>query len=260
MDKDHRKIAVYIDLQNVPPRSIPAVFERLMGDWELVTKRAYGTALTPYRKLLGSHGILPIETASVKPGKNAADITLTADAVEELCRGQADAFCIVSGDSDFTALVSKIREQGKQVFVFGPPSTPDTLKRTCTMFFVLQRVEGKAGRWRTEQGHTGVERTDPHASRLSQKLSQLVEEFVANPGKKTVDAFSGFVKHREPTFSPKRYGARSITSLLRKFAVCDLRPLTDAMGVIRSYELVLCRSQVTDSQRALAGDQTIEVS
>jgi hypothetical protein len=124
IDEEHRKIAVYIDLQNVPSRSIPAVLERLMANWDPFTVRAYGTALTLHRKLLSGHGILPIETASNKPGKNAAGIGLTADAVEELCCGQANAFAMISGNCDFTAVVLTIRERGRPIFVFGPPHTP----------------------------------------------------------------------------------------------------------------------------------------
>lgn len=193
---------------------------------------------------------LALETASSKPGKNAADIALTADAVEELCCGQADAFAIISGDRDFTALASKIREWGKPVFGFGPPNTPDVLRKACTKFFELQPVGVKKKKWRVGYGQASAEQAAPGTSGLCQKLRHLVDEFFANAGRRTVDAFGEFVRHREPMFSPKHYGAGSITSLLRKLAVCELRPIRNTAGVINTYELVLGNTQGTDSQES----------
>jgi hypothetical protein len=252
MDENNQKLSVYIDLQNVSHNSIPAIIEQLAGTWGTCTLRAYGSGLMHHRKLLRDNGIHPIETAPSKSGKNAADIALTADAVEELCRGQADAFAVISGDRDFTALASKIRQWGKPIWGFGPPNTPHGLRKACTIFFELQPVGGGKKKWRVGHGEARTEQFALCSCRLCRKLRHLVGEFIANAGRRTVDAFGEFVRYREPTFSPKQYGAGSISSLLRKLAVCELRPVRNKAGVINTYELILGDTQGTDSKESLS--------
>ena len=82
-----KRIAIYFDLQNVSVQLVPAVLGRLSG-WDKFLMRAYGTQLTKHRELLRSNGIMPIEVIPNKAGKNAADIAIVIDAMEELCSGQ----------------------------------------------------------------------------------------------------------------------------------------------------------------------------
>lgn len=215
-----KKIALYFDLQNLGIRFIPAVLERLSG-WNRFLMRAYGTQLSQVREALRSNGIMPIEVVPNKPGKNAVDITIVIDAMEELCSGQtADAFGFVSEDSDFTSLCLKIRERGREVFVFAPPDAPIALQRAATTFCPLYSP-------------------DAACREARERVRELVRKFFASAQKKrTVDVFARFVSEIEPEFSPKQYGSRTMTKLLKKTNVCSLRPVLNETGDTKLYEIV----------------------
>jgi len=132
------KMSVFIDAENVNNGSaIRSVFVSLAPDWNCICRRAYGSGLATHLQLFRELDIRPIEVFQNTSGKNAADIELVIDAVKELNFGRTEAFCIVSGDGDFSRLVLTIREWGLPVLVFGPENTPELLRSAGTEFRLL---------------------------------------------------------------------------------------------------------------------------
>jgi hypothetical protein len=161
--------------------------------------------------------------------------------MKELNRGYADGYAIVSSDSDLTALTEAIRESGKHVLVFGNEKTPLSLRMAASEFQLLEdnrsHDKGQSLQTRDQVCKGEMGSPDPCSSPLRLNLQRLLNEHTIAPGKVTVDVFSQIVRKSDPGFSPKRHGARSMTSLLRKLGGFTLRPIRNGNGSIANYQV-----------------------
>ena len=137
-----KTIAVFIDADNVSPASVDDIFARVSTLGEPIIRRAYGSvtcfaAEGGWAHAQREYGILARPQVSNISGKNVADIALVIDAMEALYRSPCDGICIVSSDSDFTALAAKVREGGKEVYGMGGAKTPESFRAACQKFFEL---------------------------------------------------------------------------------------------------------------------------
>src|SRR3984957_13297698 len=136
------RLAVLIDADNVPPARIKAMleeiakygtptFKRIYGDWTSNNKGGWKAVLLP-------NAITPIQQYSYTTGKNASDSALIIDAMDILYTGKVDGFCIVSSDSDFTRLATRLREAGMKVFGLGERKTPTAFISACDKFIYIE--------------------------------------------------------------------------------------------------------------------------
>lgn len=143
------KVAVFIDADNVSAASVRDIFVAVCQIGDPIIRRAYGTpqcfqGQSGWQIAQREYGISSRPQISNLSGKNAADIALVIDAMESLYRSPCEAICIVSNDSDYTALAKKIRESGKEVFGIGGPKAPISFRSACTKYVVLpKRKKGK---------------------------------------------------------------------------------------------------------------------
>lgn len=142
-----KSLAVLIDADNVSPASIAAVFKIVNQIGDPIVRRAYGMVGCfsdggGWSKVQREYGVLAKPQVSNISGKNVADIALVIDAMELLFKGSCEGICIVSSDSDFTALAAKIREGGKSVYGIGGEKTPEGFRAACTQFHVLPMRKG----------------------------------------------------------------------------------------------------------------------
>lgn len=150
-----RSVAVLIDADNVSAMRAGEILS-IVSTWgEPLIRRAYGAVnrFTPSSKWADAqrvYGILSCPQVNNIPGKNAADIALVIDAMEALYKSACDGICVVSSDSDFTALATKIREGGKDVYGIGGTKTPKSFRSACTAFVTLANV-GSGGVVETAQ-------------------------------------------------------------------------------------------------------------
>ena len=146
MQRTTRSLAVLIDADNVSAAHAGFIFStaRRLGD--PLVRRAYGM-VNCFSQEKGwwnaqrEYGIVARPQVSNVSGKNVADIALVIDAMEHLYKKTCDAFCIVSSDSDFTALAAKIREEGLAVYGIGGAKTPTSFRQACTEFIPLPGVQ-----------------------------------------------------------------------------------------------------------------------
>jgi hypothetical protein len=138
------RLAVLIDADNVPPRAADGLFDEIARLGEASVRRIYGDFSDPRLKgwaaLLPRLAINPQQQFANTVGKNASDIALVIDAMDLLHSGRFDGFCLVSSDSDFTSLASRIREQGLDVFGFGERKTPESFRQACKQFIYLENL------------------------------------------------------------------------------------------------------------------------
>jgi hypothetical protein len=141
-----RKFAVLIDADNVSDRYIKVILDEISNDGEVTYKRIYGDwtkpALAPWKKVLLEYSVTPIQQYSYTTGKNATDSAMIIDAMDILYSGSVEGFCIVSSDSDFTRLASRLRESGMMVVGMGEQKTPKPFITACNKFKYLDILAG----------------------------------------------------------------------------------------------------------------------
>ena len=138
------RLAVLIDADNTSPRIAAGLFDEIAKIGEASVRRIYGdfssTRLKSWADLLNRYAIVPQQNFAYTTGKNASDIALVIDAMDLLYSGRFDGFCLVSSDSDFTRLASRIREQGVDVFGFGAQKTPESFRQACRRFIYTENL------------------------------------------------------------------------------------------------------------------------
>ncbi len=176
MEDNGKVIALLIDAENVSPKYISVILEELSGYGTPAYKRIYGdwtsVEMASWKKQLLASNLTPIQQFSYTQGKNASDSAMIIDAMDILYTRNCDGFCIVSSDSDFTRLASRLRESRMFVIGMGESKTPSAFKSACDTFKyldVLQRAKQKA-----EDGEPKAKpkQTAPKKAKTSAKETQ----------------------------------------------------------------------------------------
>jgi uncharacterized LabA/DUF88 family protein len=135
------KLAVLIDADNIPYSNVKGMLEEIAKYGTPTFKRIYGDwtkpTLSGWKKVLLDNAITPIQQYSYTTGKNSSDSALIIDAMDILYTGGVDGFCIVSSDSDFTRLATRLREAGMKVFGIGEKKTPSSFIASCNKFIYI---------------------------------------------------------------------------------------------------------------------------
>ena len=136
------KLAVLIDADNVPYANVKEMLEEIAKNGTPTIKRIYADWTKPtvsgWKNILLENAITPIQQYSYTTGKNSSDSALIIDAMDILYSGKVDGFCIVSSDSDFTRLATRLREAGMKVIGFGEKKTPQPFIAACNKFIYIE--------------------------------------------------------------------------------------------------------------------------
>src|SRR3979490_526332 len=139
-----KHLAVLIDADNAPAAIVEGLFEEIAKYGVASVKRIYGDWTGPqlggWKKVLLDHSIQPIQQFAYTKGKNATDSSLIIDAMDLLYTRRFDGFCLVSSDSDFTRLASRLREQGADVYGFRGQKTPESFRQACRRFIYTENL------------------------------------------------------------------------------------------------------------------------
>ena len=166
---DEARLAVLIDADNTSAKWADAIFEEIATLGEASVRRIYGDFSGPQlrsweRKLAGL-AVVPHQQFAYTKGKNSSDIALVIDAMDLMHTGRFDGFVLVSSDSDFTRLASRLREQGLQVFGIGRRNTPEAFRKACKRFIFIENLlsDGDAVRETDEPGQGEPLESGPEA-------------------------------------------------------------------------------------------------
>ncbi|MBO6608307.1 NYN domain-containing protein [Altererythrobacter sp.] len=139
-----KNIALLIDADNTTPDGIDPVLTVMAELGQVNIRRAYGNFakdnLARWDKITNKFGIRPQQQFDVSKGKNATDMAMTIDAIDLLYQGKVDGFGIMTSDSDFTPLVTRLRQDGIVVYGFGEAKTPQAFKSVCTRFIEIKKL------------------------------------------------------------------------------------------------------------------------
>src|SRR5262245_59728529 len=138
------RLAVLIDADNTSAKIADRLFEEIAQLGEASVRRIYGdftrAGLRGWTDILAKHAIIAHQQFAYTTGKNASDITLVIDAMDLMHSGRFEGFCLVSSDSDFTRLASRIRENGLDDFGFGEKKTPESFRQACRRFIYTENL------------------------------------------------------------------------------------------------------------------------
>src|SRR3982074_2892040 len=139
-----RRFAVLIDADNTSPRIAAGLFEEIAKFGEASVRRIYGDFSSPRMKswadILQKYAIDPYQQFAYTTGKNTSGTPLVIGAMDLLHSGRFDGFCLVSSDSDFTRLASRLREEGADVYGFGARKTPESFRQACRRFIYTENL------------------------------------------------------------------------------------------------------------------------
>jgi len=143
-DTTLRNIALLIDADNTSPQAIDPVLTVMAELGQVNIRRAYGNFakdnLAKWDKITNKFGIRPQQQFDISKGKNATDMAMTIDAIDLLYQGKVDGFGIMTSDSDFTPLVTRLRQDGILVYGFGEKKTPEAFQAVCTRFLYIDEL------------------------------------------------------------------------------------------------------------------------
>lgn len=213
MEKD-LKIAVLIDADNVSDKYVKVIFDEVNNHGTATYKRIYGDWTKPqlgqWKNVLLNYSISPIQQYSYTIGKNATDAALIIDAMDILYSGQVDGFCIVSSDSDFTRLASRLREAGKYVLGMGEKKTPVPFISACEKFKYLEVLLQAIEPTPIKNGNTG--KIDNQT--LIDTLKIIINENSDDDGWAFLGEVGSILSKRNPDFDTRNYGFQKLTPLV----------------------------------------------
>lgn len=211
------RLAVLIDADNASAKIADGLFEEIAKIGEASVRRIYGdfshARSKGWAEILSKHAIIPQQQFANTTGKNASDITLVIDAMDLLHSGRVDGFCLVSSDSDFTRLASRIREHGVDVFGFGEQKTPESFRQACHRFFYTENLfAGTATNQDSAAGSQPLQPPDAATPMIKKVIAQMENEdgwvALGEVGKRLTNLASDF--------DPRTFGSRKLSELVRK--------------------------------------------
>lgn len=218
------RLAVLIDADNTSPNWAEAIFEEVATLGEASVRRIYGDfsnqQLSGWNKKLENFAVLPHQQFAYTKGKNSSDITLVIDAMDLLHTGRFDGFVLVSSDSDFTRLASRIREQGLDVFGIGRENTPEAFRKACKRFIFVENLleddleDGKAAK-----------AAQPRRKQQPSKAVPLIRAAMRGQDEEDwipLSVIGNHIHAANPDFDPRTYGCAKLSDLLEKTGLFEV--------------------------------------
>ncbi len=217
------QLAVLIDADNIPYSNIKGMLEeiaklgvptikRIYGDW---TKRT----VAGWKPALLQHAITPVQQYSYTRGKNATDSAMIIDAMDILHSQKVDGFCLVSSDSDFTRLATRLRESGMLVIGIGEKKTPQPFIVACDKFIYIEIIGSKEpARLPSAPSATPqavANQPDPIDNRFIQLLKSSVDDLADDNGWAFLAEVGSLIMKKKPDFDPRNYVFSKLTPLIK---------------------------------------------
>ena len=219
-----RRLAVLIDAENTSPRIAATLFEEIAKFGEASVRRIYGDFSSPRLKswieILQKYAIDPYQQFAYTSGKNASDIALVIDAMDLLHSGRFDGFCLVSSDSDFTRLASRLREQGADVYGFGEQKTPESFRQACRRFIYTENLSPDIQAAIPEEGPSRKALQPPGAA--IPILNKVIAQMETEDGWVNLGAVGHRLASIASDFDSRTYGYRKLSDLVRKTEAFDM--------------------------------------
>lgn len=227
-DIQELRLAVLIDAENVPYKNIKGILEEVAKYGTPTIKRIYAdwtnSALSGWKNSLLENAITPIQQYSYTAGKNSSDSALIIDAMDILYSEKVDGFCIVSSDSDFTRLATRLREAGMKVIGIGERKTPNAFIVACDRFIYIEIINAPVKSDETYTGHHRKEDVVEQESKttsleIGKDIINLIAASVNDVADENGWAFladvGNLISKKQPDFDARNYGFSKLTPLVK---------------------------------------------
>ena len=223
---DNPKLAVLIDADNASASLVKELLEEVAKFGTATVKRAYGDwtgqQLTGWKDQLNRYAIQPIQQFAYTRGKNSTDASLIIDAMDLLYADNVDGFCLVSSDSDFTRLATRLRESRKVVYGLGERKTPEAFRAACDRFVFFEVLKRGGGAAESIASAAPIDVPD-----LEHALRQAFDAVSRDEGWATVSSIGSYIAKNNPSFDTRLYGHRKLSDMIRKQAFVEVRQAAD---------------------------------
>ncbi|MDF9798048.1 uncharacterized LabA/DUF88 family protein [Catalinimonas alkaloidigena] len=241
------KLAVLIDGDNIPSAYIKEMMEEIAKYGNPTIKRIYGDWTKPnlskWKNLLLENAITPIQQYGYTSGKNATDSAMIIDAMDILYSQKVNGFCLVSSDSDFTRLATRLREAGMKVFGIGEKKTPDPFIVACDKFIYLEILKDQSKEEETDsrKGKTekksDVDKITPKVIRL---ISTTISDLADDDGWAFLGDVGNLLQKKQPNFDSRNYGFQKLTPLIKSINKFDVEQRENQKG---KFKLIYVRNK-----------------
>jgi uncharacterized protein (TIGR00288 family) len=219
--RPQRKLALLIDGDNAQPKLIEKMIQEVNRYGVITVRRIYGDwtqqSMNSWKVHLHEHAIQPIQQFRNTVGKNATDSALIIDAMDLLHMHLVDGFAIISSDSDYTRLATRIREHGHFVMGIGEKKTPDAFVKSCEIFVYTENLQKEVQIPEVER----TSRTETKKVRNAKLLKMLLKAFnmsVEDNGWAYLAVIGENLRKLDPSFDPRGYGYKQLLQLVRDHA------------------------------------------
>lgn len=223
MPERNQRLAVFIDADNVPSKFAEAILREVTSYGEPGLRRVYGDwsnqQLSGWTRTAQKLGLVQHQQTANTKGKNASDIGLVIDAMDILHMGHFDGFVLVSSDSDFTRLASRIREQGLTVIGIGEAKAPDALKNACNRFVAIENLIED-----TAPAKTGVAVLDTGRIAEARRLiTDAMEKIDQDDEWFPLGRIGQQIQADKPDFDTRSYGKKKLSDLVKELKVFETK-------------------------------------
>jgi uncharacterized LabA/DUF88 family protein len=233
------KLAVLIDADNAQPSIVDGLLAEIANYGIASVKRIYGdwtgSSLKGWKDVLLQYSIQPMQQFAYTKGKNATDSAMIIDAMDLLYTSNFNGFCIVSSDSDFTKLASRIRESGLLVYGFGEKKTPSAFVSACDKFIYTEVLRVK-----TDESEVIAKKTSSELkqdTKLVRLLRNAVEASSDESGWAHLAPVGSNIAKQSPEFDPRNYGYGKLGELVTAIKLFDIEERQ--IGATKSKTLYL---------------------
>ncbi|BDS12232.1 NYN domain-containing protein [Aureispira anguillae] len=228
-----KRLAVLIDGDNIPSAYVKEMMEEIAKYGNPTIKRIYGDWTKPnlnkWKSMLLTNAITPVQQYAYTTGKNATDSAMIIDAMDILYSGKVDGFCLVSSDSDFTRLATRLREAGMNVIGIGERKTPEPFIVACDRFIYIEILKPKPEKTNTTKGKTvdkakkdekdEYEKITPKVIRL---ITSTISDIAGEDGWAFLGDVGSLLQKKQPNFDARNYGFQKLTPLIRSIKKIEI--------------------------------------
>ena len=230
---ENLNMAVLIDGDNIPSANVKEMIEEIAKYGNPTIKRIYGDwtrpGLNKWKNLLLENAITPIQQYGYTTGKNATDSAMIIDAMDILYSNKVNGFCLVSSDSDFTKLATRLREAGMLVIGIGEKKTPNPFIVACDKFIYIEIL-----RKQFEDKTDTKEITKSSVDKITDKEVNLISSSIIDLSDEEGWAFLGdvgsLIQKKRPNFDSRNYGFEKLTPLIKSINIFEIEQRENPKG------------------------------
>jgi len=230
-------LAVLIDGDNIPSAYVKEMMEEIAKYGNPTIKRIYGDWTNPklskWKSVLLENAITPIQQYGYTTGKNATDSAMIIDAMDILYSEKVNGFCLVSSDSDFTRLATRLREAGMNVIGIGEKKTPDPFIVACDKFIYIEILKYQSDESETELAES-ISAPQSNIDKITPKVIKLIATTISDLADDEGWAFLGDVgnllQKKQPNFDSRNYGFQKLTPLIKSTKKFDIEQRESPKG------------------------------